>query len=124
MSVFGYLPIIRSDVRMAIFRLFSRRAHIEQIGHSMIDSHTEIEVGRDACFSIGNGLHTRAGCVLAVRDNAVLSIGNGCFINHNTIIMSRKSITIEDGVTVGPNVCIYDHDHDLQNRGGGIYLIA
>lgn len=46
-----------------------------------------------------------------------MELGNGVFINRNTIITSRRSIIIEDGVTIGPNVCIYDHDHNVNNRG-------
>lgn len=33
------------------------------------------------------------------------------------MIVCRDSIEIGSGTTVGPNVMIYDHDHDLQNRG-------
>ena len=32
--------------------------------------------------------------------------------------MARRNITIGNGVTIGPNVCIYDHDHDIKNKGG------
>lgn len=37
---------------------------------------------------------------------------NGCFINRNSTIVSMNLITIDSGVTIGPNVCIYDHDHN------------
>ena len=33
------------------------------------------------------------------------------------MIVCRNSIEIGSGTTVGPNVLIYDHDHDLQNQG-------
>mgnify|MGYP004672006045 CR=1 FL=1 len=36
------------------------------------------------------------------------------FINRNCVIVSRKEIDIGDRVTIGPNVCIYDHDHNLK----------
>ena len=42
------------------------------------------------------------------------------FINRNCSIVSQKHIVICDGVTIGPNVCVYDHDHDLQSRGNFI----
>ena len=35
----------------------------------------------------------------------------GCFINRNCNIVAMNQIIIENGVTIGPNVCIYDHDH-------------
>ena len=39
-------------------------------------------------------------------------IGNSCFINRNCMIVAHEKIEIGDGTTIGPNVCIYDHDHD------------
>ncbi len=59
-----------------------------------------------------------------VEDNVLLeSIGGniqvyGGFINRNTTIVSMESITIESKVTIGPNVCIYDHDHNMNNTDG------
>ena len=47
-----------------------------------------------------------------------IEIGNRCFINRNCMIVAHEKITIGDGTTIGPNVCIYDHDHD----GQGSYL--
>jgi len=40
-----------------------------------------------------------------------LEIGENVFINRNCNIIAQKNITIHDGCTIGPNVCIYDHDH-------------
>lgn len=50
------------------------------------------------------------GTVLQV-DNGHLEIGKGVFINRNCNIVCHSSISIGDGTTIGPNVCIYDHDH-------------
>ncbi len=41
----------------------------------------------------------------------MLTIGKGCSFNRNTIVAARKQIKIGNGTLVGPNVCIYDHDH-------------
>ena len=38
---------------------------------------------------------------------------NGAFVNKNATIVSMERIIIGRGVTIGPNVCIYDHDHNL-----------
>lgn len=46
-----------------------------------------------------------------------ISVGNRVYINRNCNIVSHMSINIEDGVTIGPNVCIYDHDHNYKNDG-------
>ena len=40
----------------------------------------------------------------------------GCYINRNCTIVGVEHITLEKGVMVGPNVCIYDHDHNLKKN--------
>ena len=75
--------------------------------------------------SLGASLKTydggaiRVGRKAAVRKNAEIAatkgqimIGNSCFINRNCMIVAHEKIEIGDGTTIGPNVCIYDHDHD------------
>lgn len=75
--------------------------------------------------SLGASLKTydggaiRIGRKAAVRKNAEIAatkgqimIGNNCFINRNCMIVAHEKIEIGDGTTIGPNVCIYDHDHD------------
>lgn len=77
-----------------------------------------LEVGKKCSLVINKGVRVRKNTLIAVRDNASLKIGNSVFVNRNSIITARKCITIEDGVTIGPNCCIYDHDHDITQRGG------
>lgn len=48
-----------------------------------------------------------------------ISIGNNVYINRNCNIVSHKKISIEDNVTIGPNVCIYDHDHNYKKEKTG-----
>lgn len=53
------------------------------------------------------------GGTLINADGGRITLG-GCYINRNCTIVSLEEITIEKGVTIGPNVCIYDHDHNPQ----------
>ena len=46
-----------------------------------------------------------------------LTIKNGCSFNRNTIVVARKEISIGSNTLVGPNVCIYDHDHSFGAEG-------
>ena len=58
------------------------------------------------------------GGFIAVRDCAKLSFGRSCYVNRNCCIVARKGINIGNNVTIGPNCCIYDHNHDLRKFGG------
>jgi len=102
---------------MMLFLLQHHSGKVHFIGIPNVKGFSNIEVGNNAVLSIGSGFTMRSNVALAVRDNANLSIGSSVFINRNTTIIARQSITIDDGVTIGPNVCIYDHDHDIYNRG-------
>lgn len=113
-----YWQILCNRLRLSILKLINPKAQISIEGSTLISNDADIEVGKNSDLQIGRGLRVRKNAILAVRENAKLLIGRNIFINRNTIIMARKSIIIEEGVTIGPNVCIYDHDHDLQNRGG------
>lgn len=54
---------------------------------------------------------------IVVRDQAHIKFGRNCYINHNFVCVAHKSIEIGDNVSIGPNCCIFDHDHYFQNNG-------
>lgn len=61
---------------------------------------------------------------MVIEDNVLIEamggkiIIHGGFINRNSTLVAMDSIQIEAGVTIGPNVCVYDHDHNMQNENG------
>ena len=64
-------------------------------------------------LSIGGRLSCRNNSyICAGKGN--LSIGEGCFINQNVMIVSQDNIEIGKDVLIGPNVVIVDHDHDYK----------
>lgn len=115
--MFAKINLLCSRIRLEYIKQLHRSSRIIIRGFSNVNRNTDIEVEKKSLLVIGRGLHTRKGCLLAVRQNAKLKIGNNCFINRNTCIVARKSVVIGDCVTIGPNVCIYDHDHDVRNKG-------
>lgn len=104
-------------LRIKLLAFFAGNSKIEAVPFFNISIKTDIELGQKASLKIGRGVYTRKYSLLSCLDNAILDIGDGVFINRNTIITAKKSIVIGKGVTIGPNTCIYDHDHDVSNRG-------
>lgn len=80
---------------------------------------TEFSFAKGTEIFIGNHFTTMQNCRVLVRGGK-LYIGDNVGINSNCIIACHDSITIGNGVGMGPNVCIYDHDHDF--RVGGAKL--
>ena len=70
--------------------------------------HSKLELGNFECAS---NVH------IAAVAGGFLTIGDHCFINRNCTIVARNRIEIKQRCTFGPNVCIYDHDHDFGKNG-------
>lgn len=66
-------------------------------------------------ISLGKKIGIEAGTTLQATIGEII-IGDGVYINKNCNIISRKSIILGDRVTIGPNVSIYDHDHNFRNE--------
>lgn len=46
-----------------------------------------------------------------------LEVDDNTFFNSNCIVVARNKIKIGENCAFGPNVCIYDHDHDFNKNG-------
>lgn len=79
---------------------------------------SEITIERGSNCKFGRKFRMRGGSRIRVRKGASLSIGNDISVNHGCMIVCRDNIEIGDYVQFGPNVLIYDHDHDYRAEGG------
>ncbi len=79
---------------------------------------TIIEVERKGKLILGKKVRLHSGGILKVRDNGCLIIGNNVFFNYRCMVFCKENITIDDGVEFGPDVKIYDHDHNFRVSGG------
>lgn len=75
----------------------------------------ETEFDYDSRVDIADTVAFRNGCVIRVRGRANLSIGAKTTFNNGCIITCREAITIGERVLFGPNVMVFDNDHDYRN---------
>lgn len=54
---------------------------------------------------------------LQVDDGASLHIGSYAYLNTNCRVVAAESIEIGSHTMLGPNVCVYDHDHVFDGAG-------
>lgn len=73
----------------------------------------EIELGKNSKFKIDKGVRAKKGFKVFVRDNASVSIGENTVFNYNAMLVSHMDIKIGSNCQIGPNLLIYDHDHDF-----------
>ncbi len=86
-------------------------------GQCLISPKCDLEIDKKSFISIGKRVTAEKNCLIAARPSSNVSLGSGVYINRNCFIVAHQQIVIDDGVTIGPNCCIYDHDHDSKKRG-------
>lgn len=59
-------------------------------------------------------IHTKRN-VIFEADGGILEVGEGCFFNNGGMVVSKERIVIGNHTSFGPNVLIYDHDHNIDS---------
>lgn len=72
---------------------------------------------KNSKITLGKGIHIKPNTEISASEGGNVYIGNSVFVNRNCVISAHDEINIGEGTTIGPNTCIYDHDHNVY--GGG-----
>lgn len=79
---------------------------------------TEITVEGESELHVGRKLKMHNGAKIRVRKGGKLEIGKNFGMSNNCVVTAYDHIKIGDDVMLGPNVLIYDQDHDYHAEGG------
>ena len=85
---------------------------------NLVSPFTEIEIGKKSKLTFMKMIRIRSGCKIKVRNCAEVYIGDNTSLNYGCMIISHERIIIGKDVQFGPNVLIYDHDHDFRATNG------
>lgn len=109
------MNILRNAL-VKIWLAISGRRNVKFSVKSKIGKNVRFNAEDSACINLGR-CSLRDGCIITARNNAKIESG-GVSLNYNCIIVAYEEILIGKGTIIGPNVCIYDHDHDFRVNGG------
>lgn len=101
--------------RLNALKIFSR-GNLKSGYVQLFSPKTEIEIGKNGQAVFNGRIHSEKNSRISVKDGGKLTCGN-LYINRNSMIVCRENISIGSGTTIGPNVVIYDHDHDIKSIG-------
>lgn len=107
--------VILSNIFLVIRNIFGCNINFSFI--NLVSPLSIIHTSANSKIYIGKKTYIRSNTEINAVDGTIIIDGN-CFINRNCMIVALKKIKIENGVSIGPNCCIYDHDHD--GKGGYI----
>lgn len=107
------ISVLHSTIRFGLFKMI--RPHCLHIsGIQRFSPNVVIEADRGSQLTIGRKVRVHSGAKIKIRSGAKLTIQEDVMMNYNAIIVCRDSISIGAGTEFGPNVLIYDHDHDYR----------
>lgn len=72
---------------------------------------------RNGVLEINDNLDMSYNSRITVTNGGKVLIKGNCSFNTNSICVSMGKVTIGKNVAIGPNVCIYDHDHRFNENG-------
>lgn len=84
---------------------------------------TCITVGDKGSLLFGKNFRTERFSKISVLKNGFLNIGDNVSFGENNKIICHDNIKIGSGTIMGPNVCIYDHDH-IFTKDNGVDRVA
>lgn len=78
-------------------------------------------IGKRAFIQLGYKNNIKEGCRLDAIGGSI-QLEDYVFINRNGIIVAMSDIRIGSHTSIGPNVVIYDHDHNYKGNDDEKYL--
>ena len=111
-----YIVIIMINfIRMFFLKKIKKSFFYNKI-IQLISLGTTFDIQENGKIVLEGRIHTETNTVISAK-NGIIKLGNNIYLNRNSMIICREEIIIGDGCTIGPNVCIYDHDHDITHPG-------
>lgn len=106
-----------SFAKFIVLKIFHFK-HFHFTMTNLISPFTKIELDKKGSLDLGRFIKIRSGSKIQVRSGANVKIGDYTFLNHGCMVVSHEKISIGKNVQIGPNVLIYDHDHDYNSIHG------
>lgn len=107
------ISVFYSTVRFLLFKLLHGSRFSFQLPERF-SPNVVIEFNKGCKVHFGKRVRVHSGSKIKVRKGASLCIEDDVRINYNCMIVCHNEICIEKGTEFGPNVYLYDHDHDYR----------
>lgn len=116
-TIKNIISVSYSQVRFFFLKLLHGKRFIFN-GIQRFSPNTQLFFLRKGEICLGKKVRVHSGTKIRAISGGVVEIGTNATFNYNCMIVALKKIKIGKGVEFGPNVLVYDHDHDFRNRGG------
>lgn len=113
--IFEYISFGLGVVKFFLFKLFNfHRIKIKDV--PKLNNSFKIAIKKGSKLIFGKNFRARNNISFRIYNKGVVKMGDNCFMNDGCSINCRKKIEIGNNVILGPNVMMFDHDHDYKNN--------
>ena len=110
------IPFLIRGVFFQLFMFFRKNVHV---GYRLrVDSGAKLIMHPKAYVTIKDYNFIGKGSFISVLPKGKLVLGKGVGVGNNNQIVCHHKIEIGDGTILGPNVMIFDHNHQFDFRTG------
>lgn len=106
-----------AGIKYAILKLGNGR-RFKAAFPAIVSPITEITLDRKSTLNIGRKLKMHNGAKIRARRGGKIQIGSNFGMSNGCVVTAYENIKIGNNVMLGPNVLIYDQDHDYKAQGG------
>ena len=115
--IFNLVSVLFSAVKFGIMKLFHFH-HFFYSGIQRFSPNTEVVIAEGGTIRLGRHVRAHRRSKLLAMDGGTLEIGSNTALGNGVSVNCMESIVIGEGVQIGPDTKIYDHDHDYRAEGG------
>lgn len=108
--------LILNNIKFFLIKIF----HINSFKYNfinLISPFCSIDIQDNGKIIFGKKCNILSDSVIGVRENGIINISDGVYINKNCHIVAHKGILIGSNCCIGPNCVIMDHDHKFGKNG-------
>lgn len=115
--LYNLISVLFSGLKFGVLKILHFR-HFYYRGVQRFSPNTEVILAEHGTIRLGTHVRAHRRSKLLAFGSGVLEIGNDTALGNGVSINCMEKITIGEGVQIGPDVKIYDHDHDFRVPGG------
>lgn len=115
MKLSRYCQYLISTIKIANWKLHNKGTSTISKS-SVFGKSTKISCTSDSTVYIGKSCVISPGVSIEAFGGGYVRLANNVFINRNCQIVAKENIYIGNNCTIGPNVVIYDHDHEIGGK--------
>ncbi len=117
------LGLIPRTIYLGCYKIrYNRRFSFHLL--NSISFRISIKIEGNSEIRLGKKIQLRKDVEIHTSEEGRIEIGEDVFMNRGCMLVSKSGIYIGKGCAFGPNVLIYDHDHDISEMQSGKYTKA